>query len=236
MDIQIFSDIACPFCYLGLRRLKSALAEFEHAEHVNIQMRSYQLDPTLPEEDSRSEVEYLTQTKGMPVEQVEQMTAQISAQATAEGLEFDFENLVVANSWKAHRVMQRARAIDPAIEVRLEEHLLAAHFEQGKSISRDEMLVEAGTACGMTQEQVHEALTEQQWDDAVKADIAQARALGIQGVPFFILDQKYAVSGAQPKELFLQALNKAWAERQPAFTMVGGEELNGQACGPEGCD
>ncbi|MGM7666453.1 DsbA family oxidoreductase [Microbacterium sp. A93] len=245
MKIEIFSDVACPWCYIGKRRFETALASFEHRDQVEVEWKSFQLDPSLPEHDHRNEIDYLVQTKGMPREQVTQMLGHVTEQATGEGLHYDFEALVVANSWKAHRVIQRAKAVSLKTAERLEEQLFQAHFEDGKDIGSEDVLVELGTAAGLTAEQVREALDDDRWETAVKQDLATARALGVSGVPFFVLERKYGISGAQPVEVFTQALEQSWAESQPLQmvqpTGAAGADgypdgLNGQACGPNGCD
>lgn len=245
MKIEIFSDVGCPWCFIGKRRFERALESFEHRDQVEVEWKSYQLDPSLPEHDHRSEVDYLVQAKGMPREQVIRMLAHVTDQARGEGLEYDFDNLVVANSWKAHRVIQRARAEGLRTAEALEEQLFRAHFEQGLDIGDEQVLVRLGTAAGLTQDHVHEALTEDRWEAAVEEDVATARALGVTGVPFFVLGRTYGISGAQPTELFTQALQQAWSEFQPLRMVqpvaagtgtAAGVGLDGQACGPEGCD
>lgn len=245
VKIEIFSDVACPWCFIGKRRFETALESFAHRDEVEVEWKSFQLDPTLPEHDHRREIDYLAETKGMPREQVTQMLGHVAQQATGEGLDYDFDSLVVANSWKAHRVIQRAKAISLRTAEQLEEQLFRAHFEDGKHIGSEDVLVELGTAAGMTAEQVREALAEDRWETAVKQDLATAQALGVSGVPFFVLERKYGISGAQPVEVFSQALEQSWAESQP-LQMVqptgaagadgGPDALNGQACGPNGCD
>lgn len=235
VKIEIFSDVACPWCFIGKRRFETALESFEHRDEVEVEWKSFQLDPTLPEHDHRKEIDYLAETKGMPREQVTQMLAHVTQQAAGEGLEYDFDSLVVANSWKAHRVIQRAKAVSLETAERLEEQLFRAHFEDGMDIGSEDVLVELGTAAGLTAEQVREALDEDRWETAVKQDLATARALGVSGVPFFVLERKYGISGAQPVEVFAQALEQSWAESQP-LQMVQPVGLDGQACGPEGCD
>lgn len=245
MKIEIFSDVGCPWCFIGKRRFEKALESFEHRDQVEVEWKSYQLDPSLPEHDDRSEVDYLAQTKGMPREQVTQMLAHVTEQARGEGLAYDFDNLVVANSWKAHRVIQRAKAESLQAAEALEEHLFQAHFEQGLDIGDEQVLVRLGAAAGLTEAQVREALSEDRWETAVKQDLATAQALGVTGVPFFVLGRKYGISGAQPTELFIQALQQAWSEFQPLQMVqpvaagpgtAAGAGLDGQACGPEGCD
>lgn len=250
MKIEIFSDVGCPWCFIGKRRFERALSEFPQRDQIEVEWKSYQLDPTLPEHESRSELEYLSQVKGMPADQVRQMLAHVGSQAEGEGLHYDFDSLVVANSWKAHRVIQRAKAVSLQVAENLEEQLFSAHFERGEDIGSEEVLVRLGTAAGLSQEQVREALTDSTWEDRVKGDLQEARALGVTGVPFFVLNRKYGISGAQPAELFAQALQQAWAEHQPLQMVTpaaatadqpgpDGDQpvgLNGQACGPEGCD
>lgn len=245
VKIEIFSDVGCPWCFIGKRRFEKALESFEHREQVEVEWKSYQLDPSLPEHDDRNEVDYLAQTKGLPRGQVTQMLAHVSEQARGEGLAYDFDNLVVANSWKAHRVIQRAKAESLQTAEALEEQLFQAHFEHGLDIGDEQVLVRLGTAAGLTEAQVHEGLTEGRWEAAVKQDLATARALGVTGVPFFVLGRKYGISGAQPTELFAQALQQAWSEFQPLQMVqpvaagpgaAAGAGLDGQACGPEGCD
>lgn len=248
MRIEIFSDVGCPWCFIGKRRFERALAQFPHRDQVQVEWKSYQLDPSLPEHDARSEVEYLTQAKGMPEGQVRQMLGHVTAQALDENLHYDFDSLVVANSWKAHRLIQRAKAVSLAAAEELEEQLFSAHFERGEDIGSEQVLAELGQAAGLTAEQVGEALSDSSWEDRVRADLQEARALGVTGVPFFVLNRTYGISGAQPTELFAQALEQAWAEHQP-LQMVSptagpgqipddGPQagLDGQVCGPEGCD
>lgn len=235
MKIEIFSDVGCPWCFIGKRRFETALESFEHRDQVEVEWKSFQLDPSLPEHDHRNEIDYLVETKGMPRDQVTQMLAHVTQQAAGEGLDYDFDALVVANSWKAHRVIQRAKAASLETAARLEEQLFKAHFEDGKNIGSEDVLVELGTAAGLTAEQVREALDEDRWETAVKQDLATARTLGVSGVPFFVLERKYGISGAQPVEVFTQALEQSWAESQP-LQMVQPGGLDGQACGPNGCD
>lgn len=246
MKVQIFSDVGCPWCYIGWRRFTTALEQFPHRDQLDIQFGSFQLDPSLPEHDHRSESEYLSQVKGIPAEQVAQMLAHVTAQAKEEGLDYDFDSLVVANSWTAHRLIQRAKAVSADAAIQVEERLFNAHFERGESIADVAVLTRIGVESGLTEEQVQEALNDTQWEDAIRADLAQARAYGVTGVPFFVIDERYGLSGAQPPATFLQALTQAYQEhtqRSPLKPIVtdgagaaGDADLQGQACGPQGCD
>lgn len=235
VKIEIFSDVGCPWCFIGKRRFERALEAFEHRDRVKVEWKSFQLDPTLPEHDHRREIDYLSEAKGMPREQVTAMLAHVTEQAAAEGLDYDFDSLVVANSRKAHRVIQRAKSASLETAERLEEQLFRAHFEDGRNIGSEDVLMELGTAAGLAAEQVREALEEDRWETAVSQDLATAQTLGVTGVPFFVLERKYGISGAQPVEVFSQALQQTWAESQP-LQMVQPDDLNGQACGPTGCD
>ena len=255
MNVDIWSDIACPWCFIGKRRFEKALAAFPHRDQVTVTWHSYQLDPSLPEHYDGTELDYLSQRKGLPAERVQQMFDHVTQVAAAEGLDYDFGRVVVANSFAGHELIHLARAHDAAAGQgagstagAVKEALLSAHFERGLDIGSREVLVQIGAAAGLDAAETEAALDSHQYADAVRADIAQARALGIQGVPFFVLEDKYGISGAQSPELFGQALETAWAESHP-LVMVGavgrgagkdtaddgGPGLDGQACGPEGC-
>jgi predicted DsbA family dithiol-disulfide isomerase len=232
MKVEIWSDVACPWCYIGKRRFETALENFEHKDQVEVHWRSYQLDPTLPEHFDGTETEYLSQMKGLPEDQVRQMFAHVTAQAAGEGLAYDFDRIVVANSFTAHRFIHLAK--EHGLGTEAKEALLSGHFEHGEDIGDVDYLVRTGAGLGLDGAMVREALENGRYADEVRADIAAARAVGVTGVPFFVLDRKYGISGAQPAELFSQALTQAWAERSPLTVLSG--SADGPACGPEGCN
>ncbi|OMH27582.1 disulfide bond formation protein DsbA [Tersicoccus phoenicis] len=239
MNIDIWSDIACPWCYIGKRRFESALARFEHRDAVTVSWHSFQLDPALPAHYEGTELEYLSERKGMPADRVAQMFAQVTEVAAGEGLAYDFDALVVANSLSGHQLLHLAAEHGVAADVK--ESLLSAHFERGLDIGDRQVLVGIGTGAGLDAEEITTALDSGRFRDAVSADIRRAQSLGITGVPFFVLDGKYGISGAQPVELFDQALRTAWTEANP-LVMVTPEgnadreaDLDGRACGPDGC-
>src|SRR4051794_2069820 len=232
MKVEIWSDVACPWCYIGKRRFEAALDNFEHKDQVEVHWRSYQLDPTLPEHYDGTETEYLSQMKGLPQDQVRQMFAHVKAQAAGEGLAYDFDRIVVANSFTAHRFIHLAS--EHGLGAEAKETLLSGHFEHGEDIGDVDYLVRTGVGLGLDEAEVRKALEGTRFTDEVRADIAEARALGVTGVPFFVLDRKYGISGAQPAEVFGQALAQAWAERSPLTVLSG--SADGPACGPEGCD
>ena len=235
MKIDIWSDIACPWCYIGKRRFESALARFPHRDQVEVQWHSFQLDPSLPDHYDGTEVQYLSERKGIDPAQLAGMLEQVTVQASGEGLAYDYDSLVVANSFSAHRLIHLARAEGgaPAADA-AKEALLSAHFEKGRDIGSAEVLTELGAGLGLDPERVRGMLSTDEFTDAVNDDIARARALGISGVPFFVLDEKYGVSGAQPADLFLSALEQAWQESHPLVPLAPAS-ADGPACGPDGC-
>ncbi|NHN57104.1 DsbA family oxidoreductase [Calidifontibacter sp. DB0510] len=230
VKVDIWSDIACPWCYIGKRRFEAGLRAFAHANDVEIAWHSYQLDPTLPEHYDGTEVDYLSERKGMPRAAVERMTAHVTQQAAEVGLDYDFDNLVVANSLRAHRLLHLAARHGVADAVK--EDLLSAHFERGVDIGDPDALVAIGAAHGLDADEAHAALDDPELAAEVEADFAKARAYGIQGVPFFVIDEKFGVSGAQPAEAFTSALEHAWADAHPLVMPVA----EGAVCGPDGCD
>ncbi|MDQ6739799.1 MAG: DsbA family oxidoreductase [Actinomycetota bacterium] len=239
MKIEIWSDVVCPWCYIGKRRFETALAAFEHKADVEVQWRSYQLDPSLPEHYDGTELDYLSERKGMAPENVRQMFGHVTEQAAAEGLSYDFDKAVVANSFKAHQLLHLAAAHGKGDDVK--EALLSAHFEHGEDIGSRDFLLHTGTAAGLPAGEITQMLETDKYADDVRADLDEARRLGVTGVPFFVIDRKYAISGAQPAELFGQALNEGWAEAHP-LVMVnqpGGTgyetDDSGEVCGPDGC-
>ncbi|MHA7268468.1 DsbA family oxidoreductase [Arthrobacter sp. HLT1-20] len=230
MKIEIWSDVACPWCYIGKRRFETALNAFPHKDSVEVQWRSYQLDPTIPEHYDGTELSYLSERKGMDPAQVKGMFAHVTEQAAAEGLNYKFDDVVVANSFNAHQLLHLAAAQGKGDAVK--EALLSAHFEHGVDIGSREALVKIGTDAGLDAIEIIEALDTDQYADEVRHDFAEARAIGVTGVPFFVIDRKYGISGAQPAAMFTQALEEAWREANP-LTMVGTGDS--EACGPDGC-
>ena len=234
MKIEIWSDIACPWCFIGKRRFETALEGFEHKDQIDVEWRSYQLDPTLPEHYDGTETEYLSRMKGMPQDQVKQMFGHVTAQAAGEGLNYDFDSVVVANSFTAHRFLHLAK--EHVVMDGAKEALLSGHFEQGKDIGDAEYLVGIGVELGIPETEIRETLAGDRFAAEVRADIAEARALGVNGVPFFVLDRKYGISGAQPADAFAQAIRQAWNERSPLTVLPQSKTDDGAVCGPDGCN
>lgn len=202
--VDIFSDIACPWCFIGKRRFERGVEAFEYSQNVDVYWHSYQLDPSLPENYDGSEAEYLSKMKGLGQEQVAQMLDHVTAQAAAEGLNYDFANLKVANSFTALRVLEYAKKHGAGNEMK--EALLSAHFEKGLNTGDQETLLELAGTLGLDTGELRAKLSSGSYVEEVNADIVQARELGISGVPFFIIDGKYGISGAQPAEVLANAL------------------------------
>ena len=232
MKIDIWSDIACPWCYIGKRRLETALADHPRRDEVDVTWHSYQLDPTLPEHYDGTEIEYLATRKGMPQEQVRQMFGHVTEQAAGEGLAYDFDTLVLAKSARAHELLHLANERGLADSVK--KALLSGHFEHGMYIGDLDQLVRVGVDAGLDEGEVRAALDDGRYKAAVASDIDMARQIGVTGVPFVVVDMKYAVSGAQPPEVFREVLDKALAEQAPALQVVDGAQ-DADACGPDGC-
>ncbi|QLQ10287.1 MAG: DsbA family oxidoreductase [Nocardioidaceae bacterium] len=232
MRIEIWSDVVCPWCYIGKRRLESALAEFPHRDEVEVVYRSFELDPSAPQVGHESIREALANKYGMGEEQTQQMMERVSQTAAAEGLRFAYEDAMHTKTIDAHRLLHLAA--ENGLQAELKEALLAAYFTRGESMGDPDVLRKTAADVGLDPARVEEVLSGQEYAEAVQADIAQARAYGANGVPFFVVDQKYGVSGAQPKEVFAQLLDQAWADSHPVLTTVG-DVGEADSCGIGGC-
>ena len=210
MKVEIWSDVVCPWCYIGKRRFETALARFEHAPDVEVEWRSFQLNPDQPKGARVALDESLARKMRTTVEQVRQMNAQVTALAAAEGLEYHFETYRVVNTFDAHRVMHLAKSLGLGTEAH--ERLLRAQLVEGEILEDHDTLVRLATEVGVPAAETVRVLATDAFADAVNEDIALARAFGAGGVPFFVIDRRYGVSGAQPAELFLEALETAYRE------------------------
>lgn len=210
MTVNIWSDVRCPFCYIGKRKFEMALEDFEHKDQVSVQWHSFQLDPDMETNTKINPVEYFSRIKGIPARQAKEMMENVANIASEVGLQFNMDKQIVANSLKAHKLIQLAKR--QGADNDLEEKLFKAHFEEGKNIDDEEVLLEAGVGIGLNQDQVKNAIGSAAFDKQVKQDEMQAQAMGVRGVPFFVFNNKYAVSGAQSPHTFLEVLNESWKE------------------------
>lgn len=209
IQVEIWSDIMCPFCYIGKRKFEQALAQFPERERVQVEWKSYQLDPELETNPDQSVNEMLAERKGLPVEQARQMNTQVTQMAKEVGLKYNMDKAVVANSFDAHRLIQLAKQQGKGDEA--EERLFRAYFTEGRNIADHDTLLELGQEIGLQKDIVQQMLATDAFADEVRYDIREAQQLGLRGVPFFVLNRQYGVSGAQPPEAFLQALQQAGA-------------------------
>ena len=233
MRIDVWSDVVCPWCYIGKRRLEKALADFPGAGQVEVIWRSYQLDPAAPAVPSEKTVESLAKKYGRSIAEAQRMMDHVEAVAAEEGLCFRLSDTLRVNTVDAHRLLHLALAEGGReLQSALKEALLSAYFVEVRNVADHGTLTEIATGGGLDRSTVREVLASSTYEGEVRADVARARAFGATGVPFFVVDQKYGVSGAQPVEVFSQVLERAFAESRPALTMV---DADGEACGPDGC-
>ncbi|GAA4088946.1 DsbA family oxidoreductase [Mucilaginibacter panaciglaebae] len=217
MKIQIWSDVMCPFCYIGKRRFEQALHHFEHKDEVEVEWKSFQLNPNLVTDPTININQYLADIKGITIDHAKQLNDHVTQMAAEAGLTYDFNKAIVANSFDAHRFAHLAKQHGLGAEA--EEVLFKAYFTEGKNIADHETLAELGESIGLDKDEVAHTLKGNKYAINVNQDIAQAQQLGVRGVPFFVMDMKYAVSGAQPVDAFTQTLEKAyseWAAGKPA--------------------
>jgi predicted DsbA family dithiol-disulfide isomerase len=211
MQVEIWSDVVCPWCYVGKRRFESALARFGARDDVDVVWRSFELDPDAPQQRELPSAEHLAQKYGMTIEQAEAANQRLTDLAAAEGLEYHLDRTAGGNSFDAHRLLHLAAA--SGRQDALKERLLRAYFTEGAAIGRPDVLELIAVDAGLDPVEVADVLAGEHFADEVRADEQRARALGINGVPFFAIDGRYGISGAQSSDLILSALEQAWSER-----------------------
>lgn len=214
MRIEIWADVVCPWCYIGKRRLEKAIAGFEHRDDLEVVYRSYELDPFAPEVGTEPTVTVLGRKFGADEAGTRAMMARADEVAAAEGLTFAHADALHARTLTAHRLLHLARSEGRQHE--LMEQVLAAYFTRSESLGDHDVLRRAANGAGLDPARVEEVLASDEYRDDVMADVAQARAYGSSGVPFFVIDGRFGISGAQPTELFEQALAQAWDSRASA--------------------
>jgi predicted DsbA family dithiol-disulfide isomerase len=209
MKIEIWSDIMCPFCYIGKRNFEAAMAQFPEKENIEVEWKSFQLDPSIPEVPLYQEniYQFVAARKGISYEQSVHMHQQVLQMAKNAGLEYYFDKALVTNSQKAHRLIQFAKT--RGLGANAEERLFFAYFTQGKNLSDTTTLIELGKDIGLTDDDVKDALTNPVFQRKVEEDGQEASKLGAKGVPFFVVDRKYAISGAHSPEDILETLKTA---------------------------
>ena len=232
MKVDIWSDIMCPFCYIGKRKFEAALEQFPHKEKVEISWHSFQLDPTIEDNVSEDIYDYLAKRKGQTRDWAIRVTNQISSTASEVGLSFNMDKAVVANSFEAHRLIQLAKITGK--DDGAEELLFRAYFIEGRNIADKDVLRQIGLQIGLNAEEVEQLFSSNNFAQEVQYDIAVAQQLGINGVPFFVLDNKYGVSGAQSPDVFTEALQQAWTEYEKESKVILVEDTTGVTCSIDG--
>ncbi|HST64863.1 MAG TPA: DsbA family oxidoreductase [Mycobacteriales bacterium] len=230
MQVEIWSDVVCPWCAIGKRRFETALADFEHRDEVEVRYRSFELDPTTPRSVEGNATQRLADKYGVPLAQAEAMQQRVIDQAAAEGLDFRFDIAHPGNTVDAHRLLHLAA--DRGLQTELKERLLLAYFTEGERIGEVDTLVRLAAAAGLDEGEARGVLESDKYLADVREDQATASALGISGVPFFVLDRKFGVSGAQPAEVLLGALRQAYTAAHP-LAMVTTDQ--GETCTDDSC-
>lgn len=213
LRVDVWSDVVCPWCYIGKRNLETGIRAFEEAEGsvpVVVEFHSFQLDPDTPEDFHGSAADYLARHRGIDIDTARQMQRQVSCEAAAVGLDYDFDDLKPANTLRAHQVLHLAKTRGRQLDVK--EALMRAHFVEGRHVGRTDELADIGASAGLSSEEVVAALDHREYLPAVRADQELAARIGIRGVPFFVFDGRFGISGAQRPELLVQALEQAASE------------------------
>lgn len=234
LKIQIWSDVMCPFCYIGKRKIEEALSQFENKESVVIEWKSFQLDPNFVATPNESIVDHLAEKYRRDTDWAQSMIDNMTVNARNSGLDFHFEKAILANSQNAHRLLHLAKRHQLSNEVK--ELLFKAYLTDGKDVNDWKTLQEIGQKVGLPMEDINQLIDSDIYVNEVRQDQQEAQNLGVTGVPFFVFDNKYAISGAQPTETFLKTLEKSWEEGQfivPIKTELASET---NSCTIDGCE
>jgi len=234
MKVEVWSDISCPFCYIGKRNYESALLQFADNKDIEIIWKSFQLDPNIPQhiENKENVYQYLADRKGITLEESIKMHQGVAQTAKNAGLEYNFDKTIIANSLNAHRLIQLSKT--KGLGDFAEECIFKAYFTDGKDLGDTAILIEIGKTIGLTEDEVNEALSNDVYAYKVKQDIQEAKHYEIDGVPFFLFNGKYAVYGAQAVETFLQTLKKSYTDWRKQDIDSEIETIKGSVCTTDG--
>ncbi|WP_299953026.1 DsbA family oxidoreductase [uncultured Modestobacter sp.] len=228
MQVEVWSDVVCPWCYIGKRKLETALSRFPHADQVEVVWRSFQLDPSVPEGHTEPTLPALAAKYGSTVEQMAAQMQRVEEIAAGEGLEYHLADGVSGNTLLAHQLIHLAA--EHELRSEMKERLLRAYFTEQRSVFDVDALVPLAVEVGLDEAEVRAALADRRFLPAVREDIETARALGATGVPFFVVDRTYGAAGAQPAEQLLQLLERAWADAHPLTTVPAAEGCADGTC------
>jgi predicted DsbA family dithiol-disulfide isomerase len=231
MKIEIWSDVMCPFCYIGKRRFEDALQKTGHGNDIEIEWKSFQLNPDMVTDTTINIDQYLADIKGFSLDRAKELNNHVTQMAAEAGLTYNFDRAVVANSFNAHRFSHLAKKHGKGDAA--EEQLFKAYFTDGKNIDDIATLIELGTAIDLDATEIKTVLESNTYAADVKHDVAEARQLGISGVPFFVMNRKYGVSGAQAVPVFEETIEKAFAEWQQENPKPSLQIIEGDSCGPD---
>lgn len=237
MKVEIWSDVMCPFCYIGKRHFEQAIEKLPFKNEITVDWKSYQLNPEYHNTNNETVYDYLSRSKGMPIEQAKQMTKQVADMAANAGLKLDFDANIPANTFNAHRLIHLAAK--HGLQDQAEEKLFEAHFINSQNIDDLSVLIDLAEEIGLEKAEVEEVLKGDQFSEAVRYDIYESQNLGIRGVPYFVMDRKYGISGAQPVEAFTDALTKSfteWKATQPKTTLTSLNKNDDAICDENGCE
>jgi predicted DsbA family dithiol-disulfide isomerase len=227
--IDIWSDVVCPWCYIGKRRLEAALADFPHGDDVEVVYHSFELDPAAPRDATETARQMLARKYGMTPAQAADAQERLTALAAEEGMHWRHEESPYVGTRDAHRLLHLA--LREGRQQELAEALLHAYFAEARNVADHQVLRSIAAGAGLDAARVDEVLASTEFEDAVAADVQQAAAYGATGVPFYVVDEKYGIAGAQPTQLLREVVARAWDESHPQIEVVGGTG----ACGPDGC-
>jgi predicted DsbA family dithiol-disulfide isomerase len=231
MKIEIWSDFACPFCYIGKKRFERALASFEHKDDVQIVFKAYQLNPNAPKTMTGSAAEAFAKSHNSSVEQAQARFRMFSENAKTVGLTYDYDKIQMTNTFDAHRLAKWAGTMQK--EDVLTDRLMKAYFSEGQNLSDLGVLERLAVEVGLDSVAAATILESGTYGDVVKSEIAEARKIGVQGVPFFVVNRKYGISGAQEEDYFAAALEQIWSEDHPLQSLEGDSDAH--VCDDESC-
>ena len=210
IKVEVWSDFVCPFCYIGKRRYENALAQFEHKDKVELVFRSFQLNPNEKKTRNADNYSRLMAKYGITIEKAKSMCDHVVKQAKSVGLDFDFTAMIVTNTFDAHRLSQFAKKYNKGNEIA--ERILKAYYAESKDIADFETLTQLAVEVGLDEKETRSILSDGKYGEEVKKDIKEASERDVHGVPYFLINNKHVVSGAQPENVFLNALREVWEE------------------------
>ena len=235
VQVEIFSDVVCPWCAIGKRRFEAALGRFEHAEDIEVVWRAFELDPNAPRRRQGDNADRLAKKYGMTRQQALEASERLTTAAAAEGLDFHFEHAQSGNTFDAHRLLHYARSAGPGLQDALKERLLRAYFTEGAAIGEPETLLRLAAEVGLDPGECADILAGDRYADEVRADEREALELGVTGVPFFVVDGRFGIPGAQDPDTILNVLQRAWTKAHPLDVVSPGDATDGSHCEGDSC-